>query len=222
MKLNTAALSLLALPILPCSAWRSRAANREMIEVFTAALEDNVHPCCPRYFNEKPPEGRVRNLEISQDCIDDTEVIFEKSGALQDIIIDSVDEVIKCQTTGPTSIACSVFLTGDLVDEIVDACQDAGGQRFSVPDFTGTCTADRYDLESFVSLHNLVECAAPSCDAEEIIALAPIVFMQVMEDTLRLDPLLNDVECSVDGVGGLRGGAIAGIVIASVLGAALM
>ena len=231
MKLNAAALSLFALPILPCSAWRSRA-HRETIEVFTTAMEDNVHPDCLRLFIAKPEGVGVRNLEISEDCIDDTDDLFDNSEALQDILIDSVDEVTECHPTGRTSIACFVHLPESLVNETVALCEAAGGHPVSVPDFTGTCTG-RYDLESTVSFQDFVECVAPSCDPKDFIALESTMIMQALEDELRLvDDLLSDITCSVDGDGGLRGavdgagglcgGAIAGIVITSVLGAALM
>jgi hypothetical protein len=223
MKLHTT-LSLLALPILTCSAWRSHGTKRETIEVVMAAMEANVHSYRPGSLIAK----LGRNLEISQDCIDDTTDLYLNSEALQDMhnyIDDNVDFDCKLADEGKTySAVCSVRYPESLVDEIVDVCEVEGGQPVRLPDFIISCdgTYEGVNLKTSIAYTDAVECVALGCDVEDFELEA--ILIPELEEALRREVGIHDAYCWVeeDKDGGLSGGAIAGIVIGSIFGAALL
>jgi hypothetical protein len=231
------------LPILTCSDSHFRGGNkeeRERAKDFIAVMEANLHSH-PGFLNAKPG-GAGRNLEITQECLDDTEILHENSEAFQDIA-NSIAETVNfdCKLrTGQQEISndCTARFPQSLVDEIIDVCEDEGGQPVSLPDATIFCDATYEGVVNVttstrpwkkvkfsVASENAVECVALSCDEDaedwfEIYEPAMAELKQEMQEDIGMDYVVN---CWVeDGGGGLSGGAIAGIVIGSVFGAALL
>jgi hypothetical protein len=186
------------------------------------------------------PEGG-RNLEISQACIDATNDLYANSEALRDII-NSIEEkvIFECRKGAynkePFSASCSMRYPQFLVDEMLDACEYEGGQPITMTDATISCDG-KYQggkVELAVSYQDVVECVASSCeddssssdvddfdDFEDFELKSIIALKRVLR---RAPDGLHDVNCWVeeDEDDGLSGGAISGIVIGSVFGAALL
>jgi hypothetical protein len=233
MKFNTALSFLfLTLPILTFSDSHFRGGNkeeRERAKDFIAAMEANLHSH-PGFLLIAKPGGAGRNLEITQECMDDTDILHENNEAFQDIENSLAETAnFECKQTGQQEISndCTVRFPKSLVDEIIIVCEDEGGRPFSAPDATIVCegTLEGVKVKTSVSYENAVECLALSCDKDaedwfEIYEPAMAELKQEMQEDLGMDYV---IDCRVeDGGGGLSGGAIAGIVIGSVFGAALL
>jgi hypothetical protein len=229
MKLNTTLSFLfLTLPILTCSESSFRGGHkeeRERAKDFIAVMEANLHSH-PGFLIAKPG-GAGRNLEITQECLDTTEILHENSEAFQDIA-NSIAETVNfdCKLrTGQQEISndCTVRYPNSLVDEIIIVCEDEGGRPASLPDATIVCEGTHESanggvkVKASVSYENAVECLALSCEDAKDFEL-----YESMIPELKLELGMDDLNCWVDGGGaGLSGGAIAGILIGFVFRAAL-
>jgi hypothetical protein len=114
-----------------------------------------------------------------------------------------------------------------LVDEILDACEDEGGKPILMSAATISCdgTYEGAKMKVTVSYQDTVDCVASNCEEEDFEDFELESLITFLEQGLSRDPHgLQDVDCWVeeDEDDGLSGGAIAGIVIGSVFGAALL
>jgi hypothetical protein len=235
MKFNTALSFLfLNLPIVTCSDSYFRRGNeeeRERAKDCIAAMEANLHSH-HGFLNANPGGAGRNNTKITQECMNATGYLHQHSQALQDCV-NSIGEKmqLRCKLrTGQQEISnnCTARYPQSLVDEIIDVCEDEGGQPASLPDATICCDATYegvVNVKFNVAYENAVECLALSCDKDaedwfEIYEPAMAELKQEMQEDLGMDYV---IDCRVeDGGGGLSGGAIAGIVSGSVFGAALL
>jgi hypothetical protein len=203
-------------------------------------MEANLHSH-PGFLIAKPGGAGRKNLEITQECMDATDIL-QNSEALQQIV-NSIGRVhLQCKLrTGQHEISndCTAVPPSypeSLVDEINDVCEDEGGRPVLLPDATifcnGTCEGvvnvttgtTPMKVKFSVAFENVVTCLALSCeDTEDLIDFYESAMAELKQEMQRDLDMNDDVNCWVDGGGrGLSGGAIAGIVIGSVFGAALL
>jgi hypothetical protein len=160
----------------------------------------------------KPEEGGGRNLKISTECTDDTEDLIENSKALQDMLVYIVENIdFDCKLSGSSATCFARYPES----ELVDVCEAEGGLPVTLPDFTISCdgTAQGVKFKTTISYYDVLDCVALSCDTEDF-GLEDILPELVAE--LKRELGTSDVNCHEDG------GAIAGTVIASVVGVALL
>lgn len=170
--------------------------------------------------------GAARLLEISEECLDDTQNLYASSSSLEGAYaameqeVSETEDLLSCE-----NFTCTVdFSTLETAPEYKSECEAAGGtilERHA----TMSCTTFLFEY------NNMMECTAPSCNPENIDAELTKSMQETEETVESTTGATCSSELSDSGGGstepegtssGLSGGAIFGIVVAilAVLGAA--